>query len=145
MGLTSKWHYDTLLVDHQSHSQSQQFSDPQERRGREGRDKNINKHIDFFTADDENLRFLRLLEEDPPEMMACGCGCNVLYRWQRWQGGQYLCPNRVQHVSFKRGASWCTAHAPVLIYREKVDAFLRGWAKGPRYGPQLHKELQHTC
>lgn len=114
MSLTSKWHHETLVGEF----------DPKMR--------------DNFT---EKQRFLRLLEEDLPEMMAC-CSCNILYRWQN--GQRYLCPKRRFHVLLSRGALWCFAHKPTLIYRNMVDAFLRGFAKGSRYGPQLH-ELKHNC
>ena len=33
---------------------------------------------------------------------------------------------------------------PAFIYRNMVDAFLRGFARGPLYGPQL-EELGHIC
>lgn len=79
----------------------------------------------------ERARFLRLLEVDLPELMVC-CSCNILYRWEKWQ--RYLCPNRHNHAVLERGALWCFAHEPALIYRNMVDAFLRGFARGPRYG-----------
>ncbi|EHY52556.1 uncharacterized protein HMPREF1120_00767 [Exophiala dermatitidis NIH/UT8656] len=94
--------------------------------------------------DTEKAHFLRLLEEDLPEMMVC-YSCNILYRWGK--SSRYLCPNRYnrhKHTLSKRGAPWCFTHEPVMIYRNMVDAFLRGFAKGSRYGPQL-QELNHTC
>ena len=117
MSLTSKWHHEALF---------DQF-DPKWR-----------------DNDTEKARFLRLLEEDLPEMMVC-CSCNILYRWKK--SSRYLCPNRHNrhdHTLLKRGAPWCFTHEPVMIYRNMVDAFLRGFAKGSRYGPQL-EELNHTC
>jgi hypothetical protein len=89
----------------------------------------------------EKQRFLRLLEEDLPEMMAC-YSCNALYSWKKQQ--RYLCPNQHNYTSLQRGSLWCFAHDPAFIYREMVDAFLRGFEKGPKYGPQL-LELAHKC
>ncbi|OAP65747.1 hypothetical protein AYL99_01719 [Fonsecaea erecta] len=84
----------------------------------------------------EKARFLRLLEEDLPEMIAC-YSCNILYHWKNtWA---YLCPNHLVHAS----APWGVLNAP-NIYRNIVDVFLRGFAKGPQYGPQLH-ELPLLC
>jgi hypothetical protein len=77
-------------------------------------------------------------------MMVC-CSCNILYRWEK--SSRYLCPNRCNrhdHKLVKRGERWCYTHEPVLISRNMVDAFLRGFAKGSGYGPQL-EELNHTC
>ncbi|EXJ82351.1 hypothetical protein A1O3_06164 [Capronia epimyces CBS 606.96] len=125
LSLTSKWHHEALL---------NQF-DPKWR-----------------DDDTEKARFLRLLEEDVPEMMVC-CFCNILYRWKK--SSRYLpyrCPNCYDYkrhdYTSTRDAPWCYIHkpyiiGPFLIYRNMVDAFLRGFAKGPRYGPQL-EELNHT-
>ena len=89
----------------------------------------------------ERVRFLRLLEVDLPKMMVC-CSCNILYRWKK--SDRYLCPNRFNHAKVDRGALWCFAHHPAFIYRNMVDAFLRGFERGPLYGPQL-EELSHNC
>lgn len=73
------------------------------------------------------------------------CSCNVLYRWEK--SSRYSCPNRhnrYDHTPLRRGVPWCFTHEPVLIYRNIVDAFLRGFIKGTQYGPQL-EELNHTC
>ncbi|RVX66046.1 hypothetical protein B0A52_10134 [Exophiala mesophila] len=115
MSLTSKWHHEALF---------DQF-DPKWR-----------------DDDTEKARFLRLLEEDFPEMIVC-CACNILYRWKKsWR---YRCPHhhKRHHTSLTGSSHWCFTNEPVVIYRNAVDAFLRGFAKGPRYGPQL-EELNHA-
>ncbi len=68
--------------------------------------------------------------------------CNILYNWEKRQ--HYLCAKFFDHASFNRGASWYFCHGRAFIEPNMVEAFLRGFAKGSRYGPQLH-ELNHHC
>ena len=90
-------------------------------------------------------RFLRLLEEDLPEYIACH-GCNILYRWKA-SAPRYECSRR-----YCRGVSdvhtlkpdYCPQHYPHALPLETVAAFLRGYERGPAYGPQL-QELHHKC
>ena len=90
-------------------------------------------------------RFLRLLEVDLPQYIACYC-CDTLYRW-RASAPRYECPRR-----FHRGMCsihtlepmYCPQHYPRQLPLETVAAFLRGYERGPAYGPQL-QELYHKC
>ena len=91
-------------------------------------------------------RFLRLLEVDLADYIACHC-CDVLYRWKAcapW----YECPRR----RYDRGLYGVHTLAPYYCREqyhcelplETVAAFLRGYKRGPAYGPQL-QELDRKC
>ncbi|EXJ53700.1 uncharacterized protein A1O5_13056 [Cladophialophora psammophila CBS 110553] len=90
---------------------------------------------------EEKARFVQMLERDVPHMLAC-YSCKVLFNWRKKPKG--VCPNHDNHRNLNHGSLWCYAHRPPFISRETVDAFLRGYEKGPKYGPQL-AELAHEC
>lgn len=94
LSLTSRWHHEAL----------KNRADPKMR----------HDHL-------EKARFIRLIEDDLPDMMAC-CICNILYHWQKWR--RYMCPNWTKHAPLRRGALWCFPHGPCLIYRNMVEVFL---------------------
>jgi hypothetical protein len=91
-------------------------------------------------------RFLRLLELDLPEYMACH-GCHLLFRWTTCRR-KYECPLRFDRGMYDyhmSGIEYCHTHLPWNnLYRETVAAFLRGYERGPEHGPQLD-ELRHQC
>lgn len=95
-----------------------------------------------FTDTDMKERFIRLLEEDVPDLMVCR-GCNILYRWRRTR--TFLCPRHFyQFPTHGVAITICPAHYPGRMYREVVDLFVRGHAKGCAYGLPLSK-LAHEC
>jgi hypothetical protein len=90
-------------------------------------------------------RFLRLLEVDLAEYIACHC-CDILYRWKA-SAPQYQCPGQSHEVmcyKHTHGSMYCSQHEPRRLPLETVAAFLRGYERGPAYGPQL-QELHHKC
>ncbi|KAK5279854.1 hypothetical protein LTR40_007184 [Exophiala xenobiotica] len=90
-------------------------------------------------------RFLRLLEVDLVEYIACHC-CDILYRWKA-SAPWYQCPGRFHEgMCYKHtlGSMYCPQHGPRGLPLETVAAFLRGYERGPAYGPQL-QELHHKC
>jgi hypothetical protein len=89
--------------------------------------------------------FLRLLEVDLAEYIACHC-CDILYRWKAC-APRYECPRRFgrgMHGKHTFGLTYCPQHFPRELHLETVAAFLRGHERGPAYGPQL-QELHHKC
>lgn len=88
----------------------------------------------------EKRRFLQLLEDDLPEQMLCSI-CNTLYR--RHPRIASFCLSYLSHTSARSTVSRCSSHL-LFINRNMVDEFVRGFVKGPRYGPQLD-ELSHKC
>ncbi|KAK5560469.1 hypothetical protein LTR46_000777 [Exophiala xenobiotica] len=94
----------------------------------------------------EKQRFLRLLEEDHPELLACR-NCNILYRWRNDKN--WLCPRHFRNGHYILNGHYsavrsCGVHKTMRVYPEIVDAYLRGSNKGPAYGPQL-SGLAHRC
>ncbi|KIW25664.1 uncharacterized protein PV07_08825 [Cladophialophora immunda] len=92
-------------------------------------------------------RFLRLLEVDLAEYIACHC-CDILYRWKAL-APPYYCPrrSRLEMSGIHTPRPWCTyypEHQPHYLTLETVAAFLRGYEHGSAYGPQL-QELHHKC
>ncbi len=91
-------------------------------------------------------RFLRLLEVDLPEYIACPC-CDILYRWKA-SAPMYSCPRR----RYDQGTRYLHNVAPMIrpqhypwaLPLEAIAAFLRGYERGPAYGPQL-QEFYHKC
>ncbi|KIX92038.1 uncharacterized protein Z520_12254 [Fonsecaea multimorphosa CBS 102226] len=90
---------------------------------------------------EEKALFVRLLEKDLPHMLAC-YSCDILFDWRKKP--RCRCPNHHNHLFLTFDPLWCYVHSPALISREMVDAFVRGYEKGPEYGPQL-EELTHKC
>lgn len=92
-------------------------------------------------------RFLRLLEVDLADYIACH-RCDILYRWKA-SAPRYRCPRRYHHGMWRLHTSepigtYCPEHYPRQLPLETVAAFLRGYERGPAYGPQL-QELHHKC
>ncbi|KEF52720.1 uncharacterized protein A1O9_11137, partial [Exophiala aquamarina CBS 119918] len=90
-------------------------------------------------------RFLRLFEVDLAEYIACHC-CSILYRWKAC-APRYECPRRYRRGMYRihtLGLKYCPQHYPRELPLETVAAFLRGYERGPAYGPQL-QELHHKC
>ncbi|KIX92835.1 uncharacterized protein Z520_11498 [Fonsecaea multimorphosa CBS 102226] len=92
-------------------------------------------------------RFLRLLEVDLAEYIACHY-CDILYRWQA-SAPRYECPRRFPCGKYPThtlgsGDVYCPQHYPSELPLEMVAAFLRGYERGPSYGPQL-QELHRKC
>ena len=112
----------------------------------------LNQRIDMRFSNPETdpaakKRFARLLEIDVPGLISCH-GCSVLHRWNRRSTSMrpYLCRNhyRGYPCHHKLFIPFCTTHAPYAFHREVLDAFIRGYERGPAYGPQLHA-LEHQC
>lgn len=90
-------------------------------------------------------RFLRLLEVDLPEYIAC-YHCDILYQWKA-SAPRYECPRRFSGGTYpyhSSGPMYCPQHFPCRLTLEAVAVFLRGYERGPAYGPQL-QELYHKC
>lgn len=104
----------------------------------------LSTEIDITLPNPEQKnRFLRLLERDFPQLLTCRT-CNILYRWNRWFRS-YECPRHDQVIERHYGAvTYCAQHLRSRVPTEVVDAFIRGFQYGPRYGPQLAK-LFHSC
>lgn len=104
----------------------------------------LSTEIDMTLPNPEQKnRFLRLLERDFPQLLTCRT-CNILYRWNRWFRS-YECPRHDQMIERHYGAvPYCSQHVRSRVPTEVVDAFIRGFQYGPRYGPQLVK-LFHSC
>ena len=90
-------------------------------------------------------RFLRLLEADLAEYIACHC-CDILYQWKAC-APRYKCPRRYRRGMtgvHTFGRKYCPQHYPRDLPLETVAVFLRGYERGPAYGPQL-QDLHHKC
>jgi hypothetical protein len=81
---------------------------------------------------------------DLADYIACHC-CDILYRWKA-TAPRYECPRRYGRIECEHtvGLGYCPEHHPGDLPLETVAAFLRGYERGPAYGPQL-EELHHQC
>lgn len=84
---------------------------------------------------------------DLPEYIDCHC-CDTLYQWKAASGLGYGYPRRFRGMSLFRIHAfpqlYCRWHPPYLLRLGTVAAFLRGYERGPDYGPHL-QELHHKC
>ncbi|KAI1627944.1 hypothetical protein EDD37DRAFT_606726 [Exophiala viscosa] len=79
--------------------------------------------------------FMRLYwQDDIPELIMCRI-CNILYRWEDHD----TCPRKYHHGALWQHESITFSWQQVRyqIHPEWVDAYVRGFVKGERYGPPL--------